>query len=770
MKSKLLLSILIILLAPLSELAIAQNYDFTTYPQIDLNFDHLNLELRIQEDGMIEGEALYDVSFRISTADTVRLDASRMDIQRVFWGDEPAEFTVSNDRLLIAAPENYNRDDMLQLRIGYRVLPGFGIHSEPGNLTWTSLLPKSTSHWLPVTDHPRVEFTTRITLTYPSGLKAIATGRTQGGEVVSVDQERSVFITENPVPASALAFAIGDFETYQTSAGLHQIHLHHLDKNMLDADERDEILETAYSAFRNAEQQAETGYPWRSIDIILLDDSRWEMKNYGAGVVFAFRNGGDLKKQVQYGVTAQWAGIQLREEQWSESDFITLLQGWFLQNSYTNSDSSDLKKESVYPDFSPAVQNNRKDFLNSEGQELLREVIELTAPRLFRDSRRVMNHHEFAQELYYESGRRFFETAVVPSDADTSEVTGDEEPVTYFADYNWIESEGVVEIDISAKNEGSQELVTAILTTRYFDDTQTREISFSGATETIRMNVNPGIEYMKMNLPEQSDFELEEEKPFIFWINQLRREDDVNSRIDAAIKLRNFSDNPDLQLAMLDRLRAEENLRVQAEMIRTLAHVTAGASGTDQIFLQRYNNNLDPQIKRALIEALGNYPGNEEVIGRLQQAVLRSHDRAVKKAAVESLVKVTEPDRFETVAGQLITREEAMPVISILLEELALKGKEQKAVTMAGTFLGELNSWPVRESALELILRFETSEAFWEERLPALLDEDDPRIRYKAVEGLKYLPSQRRQQLVEERLFEEYDGRVAERLKSAGEM
>ncbi len=770
MKSKLLLSILIILLAPLCELANAQNYDFTTYPQIDLNFDHLDLELKIQEDGMIEGEALYDVSFRVSVTDTVRLEAPRMDIQQVFWGDEPAGFTVRNDRLLITAPENYNRGDILKLRIGYRVLPGFGIHSEPGNLTWTSLLPKSTSHWLPVTDHPRVEFTTRITLTYTSGLKAIATGRTTGSEVVSVDKERSVFITESPVPASALAFAVGDFETFQTSAGLHQIHLHHLKKNMPDADERDGILEAAYAAFRNAEQQSETGYPWRTVDIILLDDSRWETKNYGAGVIFAFKNRGNIKAQVQYGVTAQWAGIQIREEQWNESNFITLLQGWFMQNDYTASDSPAAGQTSVYPDFSPAFQSAQNDFLNSDGQALLREVIAMTTPRLFRESRGVLNRYEFARELYHTSGRRFFETPAASSDTDTSDIAADEEPVTYFADYNWIESEGVVDIDITAKSEGVQELVTAILTTRYFDDTQTREISFSGSSETIRMNVNPGIEYMKLNLPAESDIVLEEEKPFMFWINQLRSDENANSRADAAIGLRRFSDNPDLQLAMLDLLRAEENRDVQAEMLRSLAHVTAGASGTDQIFLQRYNESSDPEIKRALIEALGNYPGNEEVIGRLQQAVLRSTDKAVKKAAVESLVKITEPDRFERAAEQLITREEAFPVVSKLLEELALKGKEQKAVSMAGTFLGELNSWPVRESALELILRFETSESFWEERLPALLDDEDPRVRYKAVEGLQYLSDQKREQMVQERLFEEYDGRVAERLKSPVEM
>ena len=280
------------------------------------------------------------------------------------------------------------------------------------------------------------------------------------------------------------------------------------------------------------------------------------------------------------------------------------------------------------------------------------------------------------------------------------------------------------------------------------------------------MNVNPGIEYMKLDLPAESDIVLEEEKPFMFWINQLRSDENANSRADAAIGLRRFSDNPDLQLAMLDLLRAEENRDVQAEMLRTLAHVTAGASGTDQIFLQRFNESSDPEIKRALIEALGNYPGSEEVIGRLQQAVLRNDNKAVKKAAVESLVKVTEPDRFERAAEQLITREEAFPVVSKLLEELALKGKEQKAISMAGTFLGELNSWPVRESALELILRFETSESFWEERLPALLDDEDPSVRYKAAEGLQYLSDQKREQLVQEQLFEEYDGRVAERLKS----
>jgi len=769
MNKKIFISILIIILVSLSELTHAQVYDFEPYPEMDLDFNHLNLDLMVHEDGMIEGEALYDVSFRISLVDTVRLDASRMDIQRVFWGENAADFFVQNDRLLIVSPENYSRGEKLELKIGYKILPGFGIHSGTENVMWTSLLPKSISHWVPVRDHPRVTFTTRITLNYPSGLSAIATGRTTGSEVVSVDRERSVFITESPVPASALAFAIGNFEKFQTSAGLHQINLYYPEKDMLnDVDERDELLEVAYSAFRSAEQKAGFGYPWRTVHIVILDDSRWEVKNYGAGVVFAFRNKGELKDQIQYGVTAQWVGVQIREEQWSDSDFVKLLQGWFMEYKL-NETCPDSNPGSVYSVFSPAVQDQRREFLNSESQELLREVIEITVPRLFRENRGVLNRQEFTQELYYESGRRFFETPFIPADVDSPKIADEDENVVYLADYNWNEDEGIVDIHISSEDEGVQELVTAILTTRYFDDSQNREISFSGASETIRMNVNPTLEYMKLMLSDESNVIIKEEKPFIFWINQLRSDPDMDSRKAAAEQLRKFSDNPDLQLAMLDRLRAEENVQVQAEIIRTLAHVTAGASGTDQIFLQRYSENREPEIKRALIEALGNYPGNEEVMDRLQQSILRSSEPDIQNKAVRSLAKVADADRFERITEQLITREESMPVVSNLLQELALKGKEQQAVAMAGTFLGELNSWQVRKSAFDLILTFETSESFWEERLPVLLKDDDPRVRYKAVEGLQFLSEQNRQKLIEESLFEEYDGRVAERLEMSNE-
>ncbi|MGF1669214.1 MAG: HEAT repeat domain-containing protein [Balneolaceae bacterium] len=766
MKRKVFLSILIILLVSLSELANAQNFefDYESYPVLNVNFDHLDLELMIHEDGLIEGEAVYDITFRVSGVDTITLDAARMDIRRVFLNDQMAEYKSGDDQLVVFTNESYNRGDKLKLKIGYTTNPGFGIHSKDGEFFQTSMLPKSTRHWLPVKDHPRVQFTTGITLTYPSGFTAVATGRTSEGEIVSVDRERAFFRSDHPVPATGLAFTIGNFEQFQATVGLHQIHLYLSKDAKLRPERNGELLDAAYLAFRNAEQKTGVGYPWRVIHIVVMNDDKWEIKNYGAGVVFAYENAGDLENQIRYGVTAQWAGVMIREEQWNEAESVKHLQGWLMQDNANRRLKASMNG-STYSEFSPEIQQQYNHFLQSDDQSLFNETIQITAPRLFREKRGTYNWRQFATELYSETGQRFFEPPAISLAEDTVE-NEKMEKVIYFADLEWNDDEGVVEIAITAKNSAVQELVTAEIITYYFEDVQRREISFSGSAETIRMNVNPTIEYMKVQSLEGSRVEFEEEKPFLFWINQVRSDESTKSRLDAARKLRQFSDNPDLQLAMIDRLNAEENVEVQAEIIRTLAAVTAGASGTEQIFLQRLRDNSPPEVQLAITEALGNYPDNEEVIGVLQRTVIRSSEKEVKEAAVHSLARATGPDRFLRVTEQLITREEAIPVIFPLLNHLSEKGMKNQAVDMATTFLGELSSYSVRISALELILTLEDTAAFWEERLPSMLADSDPRIRHVAIDGLNFLPENKKSEFVESRLFEEYDGRIAEKLRS----
>lgn len=752
--------LIICLLVPV--IAYGQKFDFESYPEMHASLNHLDLKLLIQDDGRIEGEAVYDVSLKTSLADTIRLDAIKMDIKRVLWEDNPADYIIENDRLLIVVPERMLPREVQKLTVNYNATSSFGVHNSPDEGIWTSLLPRSTSHWLPVIDHPRVSFTSRIAVTYPSGQSAAATGKGGGPEVVSVDKEREIFITEKKVPASALAFAVGNFENFRTIDGLNQVHLHVSRKVQLDAGQRNRLFETAVSAMRFAEDKTGVGYPWRAIHLVILEDSYWEPKNYGAGLMYAFAGEAPLEEQVRYGVTSQWAGVYLREENWEDPEAVRLMQGWLKQQSQEVEKIQE-KKYGAYPWFTPEEQNIRRVFLNLDEQAALKEAMALVSPGLFQKGQGVYNWHEFAIEIYRATGQRFFKKPeiVIPKAEEGPEEEAAE--ISYFADYNWQESEGIVTIDITAETQATTELVSATLNTAYFDENQTRDISFSGSTESIQVNVNPSIEYVKITVPEESGISIKEKKPFMFWLNQLRR-DDVAGRKEAAVGLRDYADNPDLQLALLDRLRAEENTGVQAEIIRSLSMVTAGASGTDQIFLQRYREESPDLIKKALIEAFAGYSGNEEVIGKLQQAVLRNSSVEIKKAAVESLSMAADTARFERITEQLIAREEALPVAEMLLRSLAGMDKKQEAVSMAGTFLGELNPWQLRQSALELMLEFETSAAFWEERLPALLSDADPRIRYTAADGLKYLSAQSGNELIESRLFEEFDGRVAKKI------
>jgi len=86
-------------------------------------------------------------------------------------------------------------------------------------------------------------------------------------------------------------------------------------------------------------------------------------------------------------------------------------------------------------------------------------------------------------------------------------------------------------------------------------------------------------------------------------------------------------------------------------------------------------------------------------------------------------------------------------------------------VQLSDTFLSAEFPYEVRLGALNVILNTDQSEQGWSSRIDELLTDSDPRIRYRAVAGLQFLSTQERNSLIEIRMIEEYDERVASALR-----
>jgi hypothetical protein len=748
-------------------------WDYEAYPPLRFEIEHLDAEISISETGSIEGDLLYTIRFRDQGVDSLILDAPGMEIARLSVKDESGNYYIDGDQLVIILEQEFEMGDRADLRIQYRTRPGFGLFQTARGTFFTSSLPRSTSHWLPVADHPRVAFTTELIFSYPSGKRLISNGRSSSSEVASVDRETTTYSANRPVSPSEINFVMGGLslkastleDRSQLSAEQRahferrsnpQIYIHS-ETDHIDADR---LMEKAASSYNELYHHFGIGFPYRDLHIVVLEDDFWETKAFSAGMIYLFLNRDDLDKQLATGMTGQWIGSHLRAERWSESGAVSAWMASTL-NSLFDYELETGQIDGHFGVFNQASIDRWRYFLaeTPEG-ERLESHLQLVRNDVIKERTDVLSWSDLSRAIYRESGYPYFGTLELPH------VEADQEEVyDYIVNMDWNESENRVTLTFEAIDGYIDELVSAVVREYSFLDEKDHEIAFTGQNDQVVINVSANVENLTLNLVDRDDIHLTVRKPFSFWVYQLRESDDAGQRKEAASALATFSDNPDLQLALRDHLNSEENSEVYAEMLRSLSAITMGASGTEQQFFDHLSDSYDPEVRVAAVEALAYFRDDDRVISQLRSVVNRTGNEKIKETGIRSLYEVTDIDRFTTIAEDLITRESNLKQVPLILQLLAAGGNEEEAVHFSSTFLAEGFPYEVRSKVLDLVLQHDQSESGWQNRLPGLLSDIDPRIRYQSLPAIERVDSAQREDLLEQRAAAEYDIRVRNALE-----
>ncbi|MCC5914985.1 MAG: HEAT repeat domain-containing protein [Balneolaceae bacterium] len=780
-RSSLLTALIITAVTMIQIQAQDNSWDVELFPEMPYSFEHLDAEVNISETGVIEGDILYTIRFLDQDADSIVLDAPGIEILRTVINDESAEYYQRSDQLVVYTAREYDRDDEIALRIQYRAEPRFGLHESAKGTFWTSNLPRSTSHWLPVKDHPLVEFSLDLVITHPAGQNVISNGRMGDTEVVSVDEELTTFSANNrKVTPGGLTLVSGNIERLATTmesngrshlsddAASHfqrrsDSHIHLWSET--SAVDTSSVIRAAGEAFAKMSRETGRTYPFRDLNIVVLEDSAWETRPYGSGTLYLFIDQGSIEEQAHRGVMSQWIGAKLREPRWSDSEAIHLLQAYWLDRVYgtvSSPDQDGYEEKRPYHTYTTKSLSQWQKSLENDDWSRLRRVLDENSERFLSSDINTLSWNSLADIVYNISGRTFFDIPNMESAA--SDDSQEESIREYLAQMEWDEDERTVRITFTALGESIDELVTVQATEFTFLDEKEHEITFTGESDAIELNVSSNIENLKLHTPDRDNLILSEEKPFSFWIYQLREDEDADRRKEAARALSGFPENPDLQLALTDMFSVEENPEVYAEIVRSLGAITAGASGTDQIFMDRATNRYPIVVREAALESLAYFRDNDSVISRLRSVAGQSSEGTLRRTAIRSLSEVTSLDAFRNISENLITRDEVLSEVPMILQLLAEKGEVEAAVQFSFTFLAEGFPYSVRSEVLELVLRHDESRSAWEDRLPGLLADRDPRVRYRATEALERVGSQVRGEIVADALAEEHDERVRRKL------
>ncbi len=737
----------------------AQEFDYKKYPRLNFTFSELSLDLNINPDNRrIKGSAVYKMSANLQGIDSLVLQAAHMDIAAVQINNESADYNLHNDSLIVHLPDSSAEGQSYSVSINYSTVARFGVLGNDLGTIWTSMLPQTHRHWFPAIDHPRVTFNSRIKLTVPSGYQAVANGVKLEEEIIDVEQISYTYQTRNEVPATSVAFAIGRFERNETSFGVKKISMSS-ENGLLTESERKDLLAEASQILKNAEQQLDTEYPFERLNIMVMQDHFWETKTWGASTVFIYKNSGNLRAQLRRGIYSQWFGVYQREEQWADAGAMNLLQAALhyrladapIEIQYE--DSPETGQATVYDSFGPELWNKfQNEYRNLEPN--FTATVDRNLPDLIKWGEGVYSFRDYGEFWYQKNGQPVF--ALNFEDSDKPEST-ESDSVVYRVDYT--QNENTLKLTFNATQGFYKELVTLPLVKISPEQADTMEVTFTGARDSLTIQVPAMIENVKILTGGRANLTLEEYKPASFLIYQLRNANAIAERVEAAEKLSHHSDNPDLQLAIQDFMNRELEPEVKAALLSSFGAITDGASGTEQVFLDALNSN-SKVVQQAGLSVLQNYPGNEPIQQSVRQYAQQADSLPVFKNATRVLFSIADSSAFVEFTTNIVKSDTAGHKAIFAIQELANNGNIDRAVRQAEFYISDVYDYDVRSAALKILLQHDHTPADWKTRTRELLADSDPRIRYLTVKGLPKITGFEYKELLGTLIQDEYDQRV----------
>lgn len=762
-----LLTILLLISAQTS----AQEWDYELYPRADIELTHLDAELNFESDGQIEGDLIYSAIFRNSFADSLFFDAAGIDIQTVTINGEEMDSVIEDLQLIIIPEETFTKGDEAEIGIKYSANPAFGVHTSNYGTIWTSLLPRTTQHWLPIIDSPRVQLLTDFTITHPAGTLFVANGRKGISEVVDTENERTTYSTENPVSASSLGWALfNEVQTASTAISEDTRNSYSIFSRRSNpqiyvysetGENPEDILLMGADIYNQVIDELDISFPYGDLHIILLEDDFLETKQFGDGLLFVYENQGDIKKQIERGMIAMFAESVIKSPSWTDSGAARIAEAFLLNQFEVDFNGSENQSFEPYNSYSTHNSVLWQQFLAHEAPAAFLEGVKTIFEQASEDSPKTLGWSEFSDWIYDETGRAWNEGFELP----VPEPKAVDTTYSYRVIIEWEEGSTSAEIRFDADSIAVDELVTVDAEVVGLSETQERELNFTGPSDGVVLNVPSTLENIKLTVRDRNDVVLNSEKPFLFWMYQLRNDEEEERRAEAASGISSYSDNPDIELLLNDVLRGEESGTVIAEVLRAMSEITDGASGTDERFMQFAGSNYAMNIRIAAVEALSKYDGNERVLSRLQSIVRQETDKTLKQKALRSVSEIVEPQRFANISESFISQGTVTDQISYLLGILAEKGAGERAVEIADQALSQNLSAQEKQEIVNFLISVDQSPENWENRLGELLQNPHPGVRIAAAEAIDKLSANERESLVETALPDEFDERVRRKLR-----
>ncbi len=740
----------------------AQLRDYSLHPENPFNYQHLNLQLELDvKQGVVKGEAIYDIAPLVNGVKSMVLQANRIDIHSVWVDGKQIHFDLKKDSLIIALPKTYSAHKTFHLKIIYEAQPIFGLNRDAKDTYWTSLLPMTASHIFPVFDNPGVAVTTNIKLIVPIDYTTVSNGVLASTKAIRSGWKEDIWQSKTPIPVTDISFAVGKFDHSETLAGTKKIHLF-TEKGLLSPNQNTELLNKVSQELQNVQNYLKTEYPWPALNLVVLSNDHWEQKSSAASYAYVYVNRGNIDDQVERDIYSQWFGAYQRSEQYAGAAGQIMMQAW-LQWSLNHKIQAEkihrdtlLNKPVFYNLYD--VQNwlRWQNYFKDEHDSLFTQVINQTYEPLIQQHQGVLNWEDYARFWYKHSGY-WFDKPELPRATSNSKLV-------YQFQYKYDAVNGHLTVYVDTLKGHSNELITLPLL-QYNGGIKKSELTFSGVGDTLNIKAKPGLLNVNVEVPDSMNIEVIQKKPISFWFYQLRKGTNADERAEAALGLGDHTGDPDLQLALVDNMNKENSPAVKAAIITSLAKITQGATGTDQLFTGAMNTKNDT-VRMAIINALRNYPGDGNAILAIRGLIQRSDNPNIVKSSIWTLQTIDHKG-FPDFARSMVQRDSNFVYTTVLMKTLAKNGDTTMVRNMASHFLEPGYPYAVRVTSLRFLEQLVKSDSEnWKHWIAMMVQDNDPRIRYLGWGLVHKLSKADADKLFTELAPEENDLRVLSRIKS----
>ena len=728
-------------------------FDYPSHPDQPFDFIHLDMDIRLEPElNLARGVVTYTVSSKADGITKLVLFTEESAIDGVSVNQTVTDFELEDEKLIISLTDSTVKDQEFDVSITWQSNSHFGLYKDFKGNFWSSKNPLAHRHWFPVFDHPRNELTFDARISIPYDNEVLFNGEFVNDEAQAGNRKQIHYSSETKVPVTGLGFAMGDFLISEVTSGLTTIRLFSSDQTYSE-EERIELIREASQLKKDVEKTLSMEYPWEGLNIVILPDNFWEERTHGSGIIFLYENLGPLSNQLKRGIYAQWFGEYLRGEQYFDFDHAgEELMRTALHYSFNEEPSTIENPDTLNTVYS---WNQWQESFRSES-ELFQETVLNSLPEVIRSNKGIVKFGDYADLWYEETGISWHDVSPENNTGIQKEVETDTR-YSVKAQFDEMNSNLTLIFELIS---GDGEALHSLNMKEYsFGDSTRYELNFTGKIDTVSVQLTPSVEYITFEEGSISKEQVEfHEMPLFFLLNQLRSSK-AEDRRKAASFLAQHAENPDLQLALNDVMANEENPKVRAALLSTMAEITNGATGTEQQFLNALSTP-DLEVKRASLSALTNYPDNDIVQGAIRNTILRSESDEIFDMGLRSYSVVANGEELVSLARRL-QRTDSTGFKSLRVMSLFPEADTTNIfVAMAEGYLAESYPFPIRKEALEFLMGNDSSEENWINRIDKLLEDRDPRIRYESLKAVKWLSPSEALKILSSVERDEFDIRI----------